>query len=443
MNNLLKAIALKSSWFDVYNLRSEYGKARANLLAASVIQAIVNGFTTGIFYSGLLVGYGISLVNISIISFIPSIASFFTLLTPYVLQRFRKRRKVLTITRIAYYAINILGVTFLPMVVKNEAGRVIGIVTIMLVSNIITALFGSGYSPWHMHYITPEIRNAYHSSTTMVSTICSSVLLVLVSLITDSMESDSQLMLISLLRIISFAIAMLDVYFLQKPAEPEYLASSDHLALVDIFRLPLSNKKFMLTELIFALYCITGNIVTPVANAWLLDDVKASYVLINGMSLTYIPLILLTTKLWNKVMKKHGTFRTLAFAFFAHILVYLPYSFVNSNNYYWLYVIVRLTSQTFGLLMLFPVNNLIYVNLPEADQTNYISFHSVLSSACTLISSMLGTAIVAAIGKQTWNFLGYSMGSVPTLFLLKAALWGILGIFILIIRKKVEPDKIR
>ena len=68
----LIALYRRSSWHPVYNFMTTGGKARSNLLFAIIVQAIVNGFTGGIFYTGLLVGYGINIVNISIITVIPS-----------------------------------------------------------------------------------------------------------------------------------------------------------------------------------------------------------------------------------------------------------------------------------------------------------------------------------------------------------------------------------
>ncbi len=443
MKKLIHILLLKSGWLDVYNPNSEDGRARTSLMLTVVIQAVVNGFSSGVFYSGLLVGYGISLINISIISIIPNIACFFTLLTPYVLQRFKKRRKILTITRIISYAINILGITFLAMVVRSESGRVAGMIVIFLVSNVINCLFSGGYSPWHMHYLKPEVRNSYFSSTTIISSLFSMVLMMVISLVVDSIEGEHQLQMITLLRVVAFLIAMLDVYFMQKPKEPEYLTSVDTPRLTDIFRIPLKNKKFMLTELIFALYLVTGNMGGSVVSPWLLEEVNISYFLMTAVSVTSVPIMLVTTKLWNRLMQKCGTFKTLAIALFANFPVYFTYGMLTSENYWWLFWVHSLLSQFIGLLLVFPTNNLIYVNLPETDQICYTSFHSIVSVLFVTISMMLGAGLVGVMEGWHWNFLGNTMTAAPTLLLIKAVLWPMVAVFILMIRKKVEPDEVR
>lgn len=443
MKKMIQTLLLKSGWHDVYDRRSTDGRARSCLLATIVLQSVINGFSSGVFYSGLLVGYGISLVNISIISIIPNIASFFTLLTPYVLQRFPKRRTILTVTRIISYAVNILGITFLPMVVQSETGRVIGIVIILLVSNVINSLFGGGYSPWHMHYLKPEIRNDYFSSTTVISSAFSTVLMILISLVVDSIEGQYQLQMITLLRVLAFLIAMLDVYFMQKPKEPEYLTSVDTPRLTDIIRIPLKNKKFMMTELIFVIYMITGNMGGSVVVPWLLEDVKVGYFLMNLVGVTGIPIMLITTKLWNRLMQKRGTFVTLAIALFAEMPVYFTYAMLTEENYSWLFWIHSILAQVFSLLLVFPTNNLIYVNLPKEDQLCYTSFHAILNTVGVTISITIGAALVAWMGDSQWSFFGHTMTSPSTLLLIKSVLWPMVAVFVLLIRKKVEPDEIR
>ena len=179
--NKLSKLYQRSSWFPVYNNLTTGGKARTSLLSAVIVQAIVSGFTGGIFYTGLLVGYGINIVNISILSAIPSVCSFLTIFSPLVLSKFKRRRVVLSVTRLLSYTVSILGITLLPKIVPSESGRIVGLIIISLISSCVNALFSPGYSPWHMSHITEDIRINYFSSTSLVSfwkeSYCPSILL--------------------------------------------------------------------------------------------------------------------------------------------------------------------------------------------------------------------------------------------------------------------------
>ena len=116
---------------------------------------------------------------------------------------------------------------------------------------------------------------------------------------------------------------------------------------------------------------------------------------------------------------------------------------MTASNYLWLMTIVRLSQHCLGMLQTFAANNLIYVNMPEADQTNYISFHTVLANLAVLASLGTSTWLVATMGNSKWQLFGHSMGLVPTLFLVQFVLFMLLGVFVLLIRKKVEPEGIK
>ena len=439
----LRHLYFRSGWHDVYNFTEEGAKARSALLFATIMQAAVGGLSGGIFYTGLLVGYGINIVNISIITVVPYIASLASLFTPYILERFKKRKVILTSARIVYYIINILGITLLPKVVHSDSGRTVGLVIIVFSSYLVNFLFTSGYSAWHMPYIKPQVRNQYFTSTTMVSNLFSSLVLIVASLVTDKLQGEAQLNLIIVLRYVAFAVAILDVYFLQVPKEPVYQVTSSKPNLLDIIRLPVSNKKFFLTEIIYGLYCLIGNVASSVLNTWLLEEVHSSYLYINIINALYIFFILGSSKLWSRYTQKHGTFKSLSLVLILFAPTYFTWGFVTASNYLWLMTIVRLSQHCLGMLQTFAANNLIYVNMPEADQTNYISFHTIMGNLCVFVGMMIGTTLVATMGSNTWVLFGRQISSVPTLLMIQGVGWGILGISILFIRKHVEPDDVR
>ena len=439
----LKQLYRSSDWYTVYNLSNEHSRARFSLLCTTIVQAMVGGFSGGIFYTGLLVGYGINIVNISIISVVPYIASLFSLFTPYIFSRIPRRRTILTITRILYYTINILGVTLLPQLVHDPAGRVVGLIVIIFLSNIISALFSPGYSPWHMYHITPDVRTSYHACNAFVSSISSTVVTVLASLFTDSLEGQAQLNLITTLRYIAYGIAFLDVYFLQKPKEPEYATSTDRPKLLDIIRIPMSNSKFRLTMLICVLLYITTNLSTSIEHVWLLETVKADYFYINVLNAIH-PLFLITTsKLWGRYMNKYGTFHSIAVSCIFFMPTFLIWAFVDHSNYLWLYTIGKVAMFTVYVLMQLSSANLIYVNLPKEDQICYICFYNILVNLSMFVSIMSGTYLLTSAGDSAWNLLGHSITGVPIVLLIKGLLMILFGLFVLLIRKKVEPDQIR
>ena len=435
----LKNLYFKSGWYEVFNFTGEAATARSYLLLQVAISAIIGGFTGGVFYTGYLVGYGINIVNISILTVIPYATCLFSLLTPYILERFPKRRWILSIARLAYFLFQILGVSLLPLIVHSETGRVVGLVIVVFIANTINFLF-AGYSPWHMPYITPDVRMNYFTATNLVSNVTSTLVLIVTSTITDRLNAAGQLTMISILRYVAFGLAFLDVYFLQKPKEPVYLKTGDRPKLLDIFRLPMSNKPFMTSMVIMFLYHFILNFSASVQNAWMLQTVETGYLYINIINGLYTLFILATSRLWNRVMQKKGTFTSLAISMALLAPTYLAFAFVNHSNFLWLLTIVRLVQHCIGMLQTYSAGNIIYIALPEKDQTNYISFNTVISNAAVFFSMLAGTGVVAFLGDAKVTLLGMGFDSVQLLLLATSVMLVVFAGLVIVLKRKLPQE---
>lgn len=436
----LKRLYMRSSWYPAFNFRTDGGKARTALVASVIPQAIVAGFSGGTFYTGLLIGHGINIVNISILTLIPYIASLFTIFTPYILERFPKRRLILSAARIAYYLINIVGITLLPQLVHDEAGRVTGLIIIVFTSHAINFLF-SGYSPWHMPYITADVRNTYYTATTLVSNISSSSVLLIASSILDAIPAESQLGFITALRYVAFGIALVEVWLLQVPKEPTYLASADRPKLVDIFRRPLQDKYFRLTLLVLGLYQLFANLPASALSAWLLNDVKVSYLYITVVDATFFLFVLFTSRIWNKFLRKYGACKSMMAVLIAEFLAVGAYAFVNHSNYLWLMTLVRFTQHFFSMAWSFGVNHIYYETMPPRDQTAHTSFYTLSQNLMVFLSMTVGTSVISAMGDSTVTVFGQQLTSVPILQLTKAALLLVLTVIIFLLRNRLEAPR--
>lgn len=436
--NKLQKLYRRTGWHTVFSFDDEATSARTYLLGATGVQAIVNGLSTGIFYTGFLMGYGIDIVNLSILTVIPYLTTLFSLLTPYILDRFKKRRLVLSIARIAYYAINILGITLLPKLIIRQSYRIIGLIVIVFVANAVNFLF-AGYSPWHMPYITPEIRTGYFSATAMASNLIGTVAALLTSLLTENLDPVTRLRVFTNLRYAAFFVAMLDVYLLQKPKEPEYVLSSSKPSLINIIRLPIRNKRFLRTMFIYFVYTLSANLTTSVITTWQLQTVKTGYVFPSVVNVLFPLFVAFTSAPWGKVMQKLGNLRSLAITCVVLAVSYFGYAFVDHENFLWLLLIVRLVQHGIGMLQNYSVNNLIYLNLPKEDQTCFTSFYTIVANLGAFISMSIGTWVVANMEGMTKSIFGYRMSSVPLLLLAQGILLALTALYVLLLRKWTEP----
>ena len=67
------------SFTDIFNTKDDDAKGRVINLGCTLLAAFYNVFITGIFYTGFLSMYGISITGAGIVTFIPYIANIFTI----------------------------------------------------------------------------------------------------------------------------------------------------------------------------------------------------------------------------------------------------------------------------------------------------------------------------------------------------------------------------
>ena len=86
--------AYTDSLKEIYSTKEEKAKGRLITLGSSLAASFYNVFITGIFYTGFLTMYGIDITGAGIISFIPYIGGLFSLFSPFILERIKKRKLI-------------------------------------------------------------------------------------------------------------------------------------------------------------------------------------------------------------------------------------------------------------------------------------------------------------------------------------------------------------
>lgn len=438
----IKTVIKNAAFFRVFNLREEKARGRTAMIASSVIASIAANLTGGVFYSGFLLGYNISLVNIGILSFVPYMASLFSLLSPLVLERFKKRKWLLAGGRILYYTINILGLTLLPELVKEPGARIVGFALIIFFANAVNNIFSQGYSVWHLNFLPEDIRADYFNQSNIVNNIMTGAVLIASSAITDALPAgDAQLRVIVILRYIAYAVALFDVLMLSLPKEYPYPQTLQKLNPAKVLTLPFKNKKFLLTMSVMFAYTFAANISTPFINVHLIENVKVSYSLINGINAAYFIVFILFGNICKRQIARWSWFKTFAVWVIVQAPTFLLYAFVHhTDGVNWLFIAVRLMQHVTGLFITLTYSNFPYINLPETDRTAYLSFYVISVHSSALLSMLSGTGFVKLLGDFSLNFLGTTINSVQMLLFLTFVLQSGVGLLVFALLPKINPE---
>ena len=438
---LFDVIFQTAMWRSVFKGDDSHGVARRYLLFSTMAQAAVSGLTTGVFYSGYLSSYGINIVGLSILTLLPHFSSLFSLLAPIILERVERRRLILTVLRGLYYVTNILGTSLLPLIITGEQARMMGLIFIVLLSNMFNALTLPGYSAWHMPYVDKFERSGYFTATTLVSTAFSGFFAVAAGFVTDLITGSARLTVFLACRCLAFFVALLDIYFMQKPPEPVYQHSyRKRPSLVQVLVMPLRCRRFALAMGVHFMVTLISNLINSVIDTWLVQDVRVRYSFISAVNLSKVLFILPTSVIWRKVMKKKGTFSTLSISIGFSIPALFLHAFMTHENYLIIMLLVKLIQNFLSLGSSISEANLIYLSTPEKDQICYLSFYQILTHAASLLGMSIGTWVVAAMGKQVLFICGFSFTSVPVLLLSQGVLYLLLIPYMLRTGRELEPE---
>ncbi len=425
----------------VYNIRDDGGKGRACMLLSGILAGLVGQLSGGLFYTSFLLQYGLDKSRIGILTFVPYLTCLLNLFSPWLLEHFRKRKFVLVLGKFCYYAINIVAITLLPTLVKDENSRLLWFIILTIAASGINQLFASGFSAWNANFLPDHVRVDYFNTSACINSAVTFAITLVVSFVGDQLSgTEHELLMLTAIRYVAFGLAILDCLIWLVPREYPY-AQTVKAKLSNIFTLPLKNKCFLGTILIVALYNFASNLPNATLNAYILEDVGISYTLCNGINAVYFLFFIFFSAMWKRFISKFYWFRAFGFVILMQSVTYFAYAFVTAETV-WLYIVIRLAQHVFGVVVNTIIASLPYVNLPEEDRTCYLSFHAILANLFVFLSMVLGTAFTGFMGEDVLTIFGMDFSSTQILLFLCAAGQVLVAAYAFLRHKKLTPPEL-
>ena len=427
---------------EIYNLRDDNAKGRLISLGSSLLTALYNVFITGIFYTGFLTIYDISITEMGIISFIPLIASCFSVFSSMILERIQRRKPILLASKVFFYAMYILATTAMPNFVADPHQRVIWFGAILFVAYAVYALFSPGITPWFYNFYpaddAPRIR--YISLNQMFSSIMSSVVLLASGFLTDAVAgSPYQEQLIIGLRYAAFLFVLIDVGMQACAREYPYPVG-EKLRFYQVFTLPLRYRKFMACMILMFAWNYISYLNNSLWTYHLLNHMNFSYTLINSMSVEYTVILMLTTPMWRRVLRRYSWIKTFGIANLIFVPTELLFFTMTPERSY-LYVLLGTWQNILAVGLNYSYANVLYMNLPEENSTAHIAFYSVGCNLFAFLGLMTGTWVSSLTGDTPVYMLGMDVYSVQFTCLMRMVLLLVVAIVCMRYWRVFTPDK--
>ncbi len=415
----MKRLHLFDGLKKVFDIHDDRGRGRAVMLTSTVLCGVVGQLSGGLFYTSFLLQYGLDKSRIGILTFIPYITCLLNLFAPMLLERFPRRKWLLAGLKLLAYAVNIMGITLLPVFVKEQNIRLLWFVVLTALAGALNQIANAGYAVWNANFLTDEYRVDYFNYSGCIGSAFTWAVTLLVSFVGDRMTgTEYELTMLTAVRYLAFALAVVDCIVPTLPKEYPYTQTVKP-KFSNIFLLPLHNKRFFGTAMLIGIYQLAVQLPNATLNAYVLEDVGISYTLCNGINATYFLFYIIFSGIWKRVIAKFYWFRALCIALVAQALTFFAYSFVTADTV-WLYVVVRFGQHITGVWTSVIIGSLPYVNLPAEDRTSYLSFNTILTNLAAFLSMMLGTAFTGIVGESVLTVFGMGFTATQLLLLICA-----------------------
>lgn len=377
---------------DLFSPGQPEGRARLCILGAECLKAIYTALTTGVFLTGFLLNAGMDQAGLGMVTSLPLAAGILYPLSPLLLERFRKRKPVLGIARLIFHGLVILCVTLLP-------GRVDGgalfwwMAAALLLGNCCNILVASGFPAWHIGFLPEEIRGRFFAISGIVNSVFTALASFGASVLADAArESGNQMYWMRVIRLAAFGLAVVELILLLLPREPEYPQS--RVKGLKLLTLPFGNRRFCLTMVPVFAWMMISTMTLYSANAYLLEEVKVSYVFLSVLQAMNIVTTAAVMPFWHRLLLRTSWLRAFQKVFLLFPLYPFLHMLVTERTYVWLLPAAMLAYQVMIAGGTLYFNNMAYLFTPKEDRTAYLSWYLMLVNAGSLCGQGLSALLL-------------------------------------------------
>jgi len=413
---------------------------RRRLVMCNYTSNIIANFVGGSFWTGLLIYLNADDGFIGTMSMISTAANMLQCLSPLLLERFPKRRTMLTLLRTVLYMINVLMIGLIPLFPVGQQAKLYMTGIGVLIVNMINAFIAPGLSIWHMQSLPHRVRKSYFSVITMTVGAVVAICNLIGARIVDVFDANGmEYYGLLTLRIVAAVLCALEIYMYFHIKEYPYEGSDEKFTVKDLLIKPFREKRYLLTVAVTFLWNITANIPGSYYSMYLLKDVGVQYSYITLISMINVPIVLFLTPVWRKVLSRFGWFKTLYTSMAVYIIHYLILALVSKNTV-WVYPFSQLLGCVFAVGINLSFTGIPYVNMPEKNQTVFIGFYSTMANFAALLGVTIGKYFILATENVSFNLLGMQFGNKQLIVVLTGALMCFAVLGIRLISGKVSSD---
>ncbi len=395
---------------------------RERLLMCSYTSNVIANLVGGTFWTGFLLLMNADDAFIGTMTMIATAANMLQFFAPLLLERFARRKMLLTVLRGALYLLNVVFVGVIPLFPAASQARLLMLAITVLTVNILNAVISPGISIWHVQSIPQNVRPHFYSVITMTVGAVVAAVNLAGSKVVDFMTARGMAYEgFMILRGVAAALCVLELILYFRINEYPYESSGTAFRLRDLILEPFKNKLYLRTVAVTFLWNIAANMPGSYYTVYLLRNLGVSYSYITLISMINIPVTLFLTPVWRRVLAKHGWFKTLYLSVGVFLLHFIVLALVTKRTLI-LYPLSQVMAYVFAVGINLSFTGIPYVNMPEKRQTAFIGFYASAAYLAALTGVTIGKYFVILTERMRLNVLGFEMVNKQVLMLLTAVM---------------------
>lgn len=440
INILLNRIKLKLSSLIKYDPEDEKSVSRKYIALSSYAAETTNNLIGGTFLTGFLLLMNADDSFMGWVTMAGLLGNLLQLLSPLLLERFERRKKLLLISRAAIYFFNIIVIGSIPFMGFHDDGKLTIVISVILLLNIINALFAPGFSVWHIKSIPQRVRAQYFSFYRITSGIIVYTVILISSGLVDFYKiRGNELKGLIILRVVAIITAALDLYLQTKIKEYPNEKCASKVNLANVFITPFKEKKYLITVTIACLWSFSANIPGPYFNIYLLKDLSVKYSFLNFVNMLNIPILIFFTPVWSKIIQRTSWFKALYISMGLYTIYYISLCFVTKGTLMlYPFAVVYAFMIAAGINLTF--SNIPYINIPSGNQTNFIGFYSTMNNLAALLGVTLGKEFIKLTEGKMIKIFAIEMQNKQYILILTAVVMLLCTSIIYVLQKKVDSS---
>lgn len=424
---------------DLFNLKDDYAKGRCCMLLSAPVTKIIGNLSLAALYSSFLAANDFSIIEVGRLSYIAFFASCLGVFAPGLLEKVEKRRWLLAVLLFSYYLIFLIGLSAAAIFVKDHTIRFFVFAVLIFLGNLLDKINTSGYTAWHLHFIPDSVRARYFLFQQRIQIPISALSLVFLSFIVDYVHRlPNELQVLCMIRVAGFFLGLLNIIILLIPKEFPYLKTAE-FSVKNIMMLPLGNRKFSKTILAVGLWSVGSSLTDSAWMYYMLNSIGTGTQFQNIYTVVYGISLIVLGGFFTTVYKRLKWIRTFCIHALIHIPTFFLCAFVTKENYTWLYSLIMIIRGIEGVGLNITYDNLQYINMPETDQTYYLSFSAFITNISSFLGQLLGTFLLGLLGNTVLYVLGRDFDSVQILMVIQTLVTLICPLYLLKNRNELEP----